>query len=53
MPPEILLYALADIIVLFMLVAIALRPAEEAPRVQTPVDDDDGRTWLTVPCWLI
>jgi hypothetical protein len=53
MPPEIVLYALADIIVLFMLVLVALTPAEEEPKVQPPAEEDDGQSWLMVPCWLI
>jgi len=53
MPPEIVLYALADVIVLSMLVLIALTPARDEPRPEPPVEDEDGRSWLTVPCWLI
>jgi hypothetical protein len=55
MPPEIVLYALADGIALFMLSLIALMPAEDAPRREADADADaeDGQSWLMVPCWLI
>nr|WP_294505235.1 hypothetical protein [uncultured Rhodopila sp.] len=53
MPPEIILYALADIVVLFMLVLFALTPAGEYPRLESAFDDEDSQAWLMVPCWLI
>jgi hypothetical protein len=53
MPPEIILYALADIVVLFMLVLFALTPAAEEPSVEPPVEDVNFQSWLMVPCWLI
>jgi hypothetical protein len=53
MPPEIVLYALADVIVLFMLVLIALTAAVEEPRLETRGEDDHSERWLMVPCWLI
>nr|WP_294517039.1 hypothetical protein [uncultured Rhodopila sp.] len=53
MPPEIILYALADIVVLFMLVLFALTPVADESRVQSLFEDEDSQSWLLVPCWLI
>jgi len=44
MPPEIVLYALADIIVLVMMVLIALTPTEEEPRLEPPVEYEGSQS---------